>query len=152
MEAGSPLRVDASIFAALVLIGLCAAVPVAALYWLMRPTIVPNPGISAYRPPKPDPLLPLISRATRDPYAMSIAVAKRENELLKVQPGAAFALAQDARSTPEGLNSTTIRQQKRQRGGRTTHTRQKDRSISPHAPAPPFNSWAGDHSFATWYR
>jgi len=65
MEAGSPLRVDASIFAALVFIGLGAALPVAALYWLMRPTIVPNPGISAYRPPKPDPLLPLISRATR---------------------------------------------------------------------------------------
>src|SRR3954447_2581202 len=115
MEAGSPLRVDASIVAALVLIGLCAAVPIAALYWLMRPTIVPNPGISAYRSPRPDPLLPLIPRETRDFYALSIAAAKRENELLHADAQSAFAAVQDAKPATELSNSTSIRQQKRQR-------------------------------------
>jgi hypothetical protein len=36
--------------AALFLIGLSAALPAGVLYWLMEPTIVPNPGIAAYRP------------------------------------------------------------------------------------------------------
>src|SRR3954454_17639125 len=148
MEGRSPIHVDAGILAALLLIGLSAALPAGALYWLMRPTIVRNPGVSAYRPPEPDALLSLISRATPDPHALSIAAAKRENERLRTQPEAAFALAQDAGPT----NSTASRQLKRQRSTRTTRTRPEDRSIPARAPAPPFNSWAGDSAFATWYR
>jgi hypothetical protein len=142
----SPIPAEASVLAALLVIGLSAAPPFGALYWLMRPAILPNPGTSAYRPPKPDPLVPLISHATRDTYALSVAAAKRENELLQLQPEAAFALAHDARPMPGGRNSSTIRQQKHPRGAR-----QQDRSTPVPAP-PPFNSLARDHPFATWYR
>src|SRR4051812_48300520 len=148
---GMELRADASIPAALLLIGLSATLPVATLYWLMRPTVLPNPGISAYRPPKPDPLLPLPSRAARDPYASSLAAAKRENELQHTQPGAAFAFAQKTEPAPRGLSLATVRQHKRQRGA-DTYARQQRRLVPPHPPITPFNSWARDHSFATWYR
>jgi len=151
MEGRSPIHADAGILAGLFAIGLSAVLPAGALYWLMRPTILPNPGISAYRPPRPDPVLPLISRATRDTQALSIAAAKRENELLHADAGSAFASTKDARPAAEVSGSTSIPQQKRQRAART-HTRQQDRSIPAHAPIPPFNSWAGDHSFATWDR
>jgi hypothetical protein len=142
----SPIPADASVLAALFFIGLSAALPAAALYWLMRPTILPNPGIGAYRPPKPDPLLSLTSTATRDLYALSIAAAKRENELLQGRAQAAFALAQDTEPAPGRLDQTT-RQQKR--GARST--RRQDRLIPTHTPTPPFNSWARDNSFAAWY-
>jgi hypothetical protein len=151
MEGTPPIRPDAGILAALFVIGLSAALPATVLYWLMRPTIVPNPGISAYRPPRPDPLLPLIPRETRDPYALSIAAAKRKNELLRADAQSAFAAARDAKPAAEVSDPTSTRPQKRQRSART-QSRQHDRSIPAHAPTPPFNSWAGDHSFATWYR
>jgi hypothetical protein len=139
-------RTDASILAALLLIGLSAALPAGVLYWLMRPTIVQNPGVSAYRPPEPDPLLPLISRATRDPYALSIAAAKRENELLQAHPEAAFALSQDAGPA----NSPQRRQHKRQRSTRIAHTGQQDRSIPMHTPTPLFNFWAATDQSTRW--
>jgi hypothetical protein len=38
------------------LIALTALLPAGILYWLMRPTVILNPGLSAYQPPRPDPL------------------------------------------------------------------------------------------------
>jgi hypothetical protein len=151
MEERPPIRPDAGILAALFVIGLSAALPVTVLYWLMRPTTVPNPGISAYRPPRPDPVLPLIPRETGDPYALSIAAAKRENELLHADAQSAFGAARDAIPTAEVSDQTSLRQQKRQRSAGAQGRRQ-NQSIPEHAPIPPSNSWAGDHSFATWYR
>jgi hypothetical protein len=152
MEGKPPIRPDAGILAALFVIGLSAALPASVLYWLMRPTIVPNPGVSAYRPPRPDPLLPLIPKETRDPYALSVAAAKRENELLHEDARPALAAARDAKPAAEVSDSSSIRQQKRQRSART-QTHQQHPSISAQDPVAPFNSWANrDHSFATWYR
>src|SRR5436190_22297242 len=148
MEGRAPIHADAGILAGLFAIALTAAIPAGALYWLMRPTIVANPGISAYRPPKPDPLLPLVSRATRDPYTLSIAAAKRENELMHADAKSSFASLQDAEPVGREMASRTIRRQNRQLGART-QTGQQDRSIPAHAPVPPFNSGARDHSFAT---
>jgi hypothetical protein len=150
MEARSPIQADAGILAGLFVIGLSAALPAGALYWLMRPTIVPNPGISAYRTPRPDPVVPLVSRAIRDPYALSIAAAKRENELMHADAKSSFASVQDAEPGGRGVASMTAARQKRQLRARTQPGPQ-DRSIPAHAPIPPFNSWARDHSFATWY-
>jgi hypothetical protein len=149
MEERPPIRPDADILAALFVIGLSAALPVTVLYWLMRPTTVPSPGISAYRPPRPDPSL--IPRETRDAYALSIAAAKRENELLHADAQSAFAAARDAIPAAEVSDQISTRQQKRQRSART-QSRRQNQSIPVHAPIPPSNSWAGDHSFATWYR
>jgi hypothetical protein len=152
MKGRFSIRDDTGIFAALFVIGLSASLPAGVLYLLMRPTILPNPGMSAYRPPRPDPLFPIIARQARDPYALSIAAAKRENELLHAEPGAAFASAQDTKPAAEVLASPTIRQEKRQRSART-QGRQQSRSIAAQEPATPFSSWATrDHSFATWYR
>jgi hypothetical protein len=152
MKGRLSIQDDTGIFAALFVIGLSASLPAGVLYWLMRPTILPNPGTGAYRPPIPDPLFPIIARQARDPDALSIAAAKRENELLHAEPGGAFAAAQDTKPAAEVLASPTIRQQKRQRSART-QGRQQSRSIAAQEPATPFNSWASrDHSFTTWYR
>jgi hypothetical protein len=40
------MRGDAGILFALFVIALSASLPVGALYWLMRPMALPNPGIS----------------------------------------------------------------------------------------------------------
>jgi hypothetical protein len=88
-----PIRAGASILSAVFIIGVCGVVPAGALYWLMRPTVLPNPGVNAYRPPKPDSTLPRIVRETRDPHTLSIAVA-----------------GEGARR----LDSTTVIQQRRQ--------------------------------------
>ena len=152
MDERFSIRADTGIFAVLFVIGLSASLPAGVLYWLMRPTILPNPGMSAYRPPRPDPLFPIIARHARDPYALSIAAAKRENELLHAEPAAAFASAQDTKPAAEVLASPTIRQQKRQRSART-QGRQQSRSIVAQEPATPLHSLAiRDHAFATWYR
>jgi hypothetical protein len=151
-KGGYLLRADPGILAALFVIGLSASLPAGVLYWLMRPTILPNPGMSAYRPPRPDPLFPLIARETRDPYALSIAAAKQENGLLRADARSALAAAQDAEPTAGGLASTTLRPQRRQRSART-QSRQQNPSVSAHEPAAPFNTWANrDRSFASWYR
>jgi hypothetical protein len=149
MEGRPPIHADLRMLAALLIIAVSAALPAGALYWLMRPTILPNPGISAYRAPRPDPLLPLIARPTTDPYALSIAAAKRENERLRADAGSAFAAVQDAESAPGRLPSG---QPKRHRSART-QSRQQNPTVSVHEPVAPFNSWANrDHSFAIWYR
>jgi hypothetical protein len=62
MKERLPIRTGASILAAVFIIGVCGVVPAGALYWLMRPTVLPNPGVNAYRPPKPDSTLPRIVR------------------------------------------------------------------------------------------
>jgi len=148
MKGDFPIRADLSILAVLFVMGLCAAFPAGVLYWLMLPTIVPNPGTSSYRPPRPDPTFPLIARETRDPYALSIAAAKRANELLPAEAGSALASARDAENAPKVSASTTIRQPKRQRIART-----QGRQQTAQQPATPLQSWAiRDHAFATWYR
>jgi hypothetical protein len=130
MKERLPIRAGASILAVFI-IGVCGVVPAGALYWLMRPTVLPNPGVNAYRPPKPDSTFPRIVRDTRDPHTLSIAVA-----------------GEGARR----LDLTTGVQQRRQRTVRA-NTLQKQPSSPARAPGAPVISWANrDHSFGTWYR
>jgi hypothetical protein len=120
MEGASPIRADTKILVALFVIGLTASLPFGALYWLMRPTILPNPGLTSYQAPRPDPVVPRVAGRVDESYTLSIAAAKRENELLRPDAGSAFASAQNAEPGTERLASTT-RQQSRQRSVRT-HT------------------------------
>jgi hypothetical protein len=119
-EGASPIRADTKSLVALFVIGLAASLPFGALYWLMRPTILPNPGLTSYQAPRPDPVVPRVAGGVDESYTLSIAAAKRENELLRQDAGSAFASAQDAEPGTERLASTT-RQQSRQRSVRT-HT------------------------------
>jgi hypothetical protein len=57
------------------------------LYWLMQPMVLPNPGLAAYQPPTPDPIVPRISsQAGRNDFdRAAVELAKRENELAGVR-------------------------------------------------------------------
>jgi hypothetical protein len=130
MKERLPIRAGANILAAVFIIVVCGVVPAGALYWLMRPTVLPNPGVNAYRPPKPDSTLPRIVRETRDPHTLSIAVAEGARR----------------------LDSTTVVQQRRRHMVRA-NTLQKQPSSSARAQGAPVISWANrGHSFGTWYR
>lgn len=56
MQRHSAFHANAGLLGAFLLIGLTGLVPAGVLYWLMRPTVIVNPGLSAYQAPKPDPL------------------------------------------------------------------------------------------------
>jgi hypothetical protein len=130
MKEGLPTSAGDSILAAVFIIGVCGIGPAGALYWLMRPTVFPNPGVNAYRPPTPDSTLLRIVREARDPHTLSIAVAKRERR----------------------LDSTTVVQQRPQHTVRA-NTLQKQPSSSARAQGAPVMSWANrGHLFGTWYR
>jgi hypothetical protein len=151
MEGRLPIRADPGILAALFVIGLSASLPAGVLYWLMRPTILPNPGMSAYQAPRLDPLLPLIARETRDPYALSITAAKRENELLHADAQSVFASAQATNLTSETVAPTPIGQQKRQRSARAQGRQSPPVPAHERARSVPSEAFRGQ-AFATWYR
>ena len=136
---------DVSVLAALFLLALTAVVPASVMYWLMRPTILPNPGISAYRPPRPDPFVTPSAKEDRDLHALSIAAAKRANEQLPRE--GAFASAPPAESA--GAAST-----KRQRPQRTARASTRPApSFTAQAQGASLNAWANrDHPFGIWYR
>jgi hypothetical protein len=146
MERAFPIRADAGIFVALFVIVLSTIVPLGALYWLMRPTILPNPGITAYQAPRPDPVVPRVargveqSRGVEESYALSITAAKRENELLNAEARSAFAAARDAKPPAEAAAPSAKAQQKRQRSARTQQ--RQSPSLLVHEAATPIHSWA----------
>jgi hypothetical protein len=74
---------DLSIVVYLLTLAAGALLIVSILYWLMQPRVYPNPGLSAYRPPRPDPIIPRVASQARDADAYQVAIdtAKRENEL-----------------------------------------------------------------------
>jgi hypothetical protein len=147
MKRSSLLRADAALAGALFLIALTAIIPAGVLYWLMQPTVIANPGLTAYRAPKPDPVVGNVQGGVRHSYALSLAAAKRENELLHAESRSALAAAQDRNPTPEG--SSNIGQQKRQRRTRT-QARQSP-SVPVYQPAAPVWSWEfGTTGFATY--
>jgi hypothetical protein len=145
------IRADAGILVALFVIMLSTTVPVGALYWLMRPTILPNPGITAYQAPRPDPVVPRVVRGVEESYALSITAAKRENELLNSDARSAFAAVRYTKPPAEAAAPSAKAQQKRQRSARTQ--RRQSPSLFAHEPATPIHSWAlRDQGFGTWYR
>jgi len=62
------------------MLALCGGLPAGALYCLMRPTVLPDPGIKAYRPPRADSTFPPSVRQTRDSHTLSISAGKRDKE------------------------------------------------------------------------
>jgi len=96
------VRGGAELFGAFFLIGFTGLLPAGVLYWLMRPTIVVNPGLSAYYAPRPDPLLPRISNYIVNSPALPIIAAKKQTER-QLDGRSAFAAAQgDDREVARG--------------------------------------------------
>src|SRR5690348_1728204 len=54
MKRNSASRAHAGLLVAFFLIALTGLLPAGVLYWLMRPTVIVNPGLSAYHAPRPD--------------------------------------------------------------------------------------------------
>jgi hypothetical protein len=56
MKRHSNFRANTGLLGAFFLIALTGLLPAGILYWLMRPTVIVNPGLRAYQAPRPDPL------------------------------------------------------------------------------------------------
>jgi hypothetical protein len=56
MKQHSAFRANTGLLGAVFLISLTGLLPAVVLYWLMRPTVIVNPGVRAYQAPRPDPL------------------------------------------------------------------------------------------------
>jgi hypothetical protein len=94
MQRTSRVRGGAELFGAFFLIGFTGLLPASVLYWLMRPTIVVNPGLSAYDAPRPDSLLPRLSNHIVNSRALPFVAAKQQTEW-QLDGRSAFAAAQD---------------------------------------------------------
>jgi hypothetical protein len=55
MKRHSAFRAHTGLLGAFFLISLTGLLPAVVLYWLMRPTVILNPGLRAYQAPRPDP-------------------------------------------------------------------------------------------------
>jgi hypothetical protein len=73
MKRNSAIRAHTGLLGPFFLISLTGLLPAVALYWLMRPTVIPNPGLSAYHAPQPDSLF------AHNPNYGSFATAKQES-------------------------------------------------------------------------
>jgi hypothetical protein len=140
------MRGDAKILFAIFAIALSASLPVGALYWLMRPMALPNPGISAYQAPKSNPTIPQGPSDVYESYALSTAAIKRENgRHTKSRSG----FAARAHHASRGNVGVAMVQQTRQRSARKQHPQ----SPWPTVREPPGRFWAlRDHQFGIWYR
>ena len=147
-----PIRGDVGIFFALFVIALSASLPVGALYWLMRPTALPNPGISAYQAPRSDPTIPRIPSSVYESYALSITAAKRENDRPHAKSRPRFAAS--TRQASSGRGRVAMVQQTQQRSARRQRLQFPWPTVQqPPSHSPPSHSWAfGDRDFGTWYR
>jgi hypothetical protein len=142
-----PIRGDVGIFLALCVIALSASLPMGALYWLMRPMALPNPGISAYQAPRSDPIVRRIPGGVYESYALSITAAKRENERSHAKSRPRFAAS--TRQASSGRVRVAMVPQTQQRNAR----RQRLQFPLPPGREPPGHSWAfWDRDFGTWYR
>lgn len=140
-----PMRAEAGILLALLIIALTASLPVGVLYWLNRPMAFPNPGISAYEAPKSDTLVPRAATGVHESYALSISAAKQK------EPSHAkrSRFAASARRAGSASISVAMVQRKRQLS---------ERKQRPQSPIPAIHgfqdhSWAyRDQQFGIWYR
>ena len=131
MQRTPRLRAGAELAGVFFIIGLTGFLPVGVIYWLMRPTIATNPGLSAYQVPRPDPLIPRTSNHVVDSRAAPIVAAKQQTES-QADGRAAFAAAQ--KTPPEAI--------RKKRG----QVRQANARRPPSGPA------FGALGFADWYR
>jgi hypothetical protein len=107
------------------------------LFWLMRPTVYVNPGLSAYKPPIADPIVPRVAQPDYRLQAASAAThaADRDNELMgfAAATGASPAAA-TAQPTPSSIAS-----QQRTRGARVV--RRAQAKPEREKPEPHWNPW-----------
>jgi hypothetical protein len=82
------------------------------LYWLARPTVYPNPGLSAYRPPTPDPIVARAAKPMPDTDQAAIQTAREENELLGWSPEGIPLLASDTPAPDRGVKVVAQKAQK----------------------------------------
>jgi hypothetical protein len=68
MKRQSVLRANTGLLGAVFLISLTGLLPAVVLYWLMRPTVIVNPGLRAYQAPRPDPLFARNSNPPVSPF------------------------------------------------------------------------------------
>jgi hypothetical protein len=129
MQRTPRLRAGAELLGVFLIIGLTGLLPAGVLYWLMRPTIVTNPGLSAYQVPRPDPLFPSPSNHVANSRAAPFVTAKQQTGS-QADGRSAFAAA-----LPEAIRK------KRGQVRAQAHARR-----APSAPA------FGAIGFAGWYR
>ena len=87
------------------------------LYAAFRPTVLPNPGLAAYRAPIPDPIVPRAAAKDDDAerVRLTIAAVRHENELLGLEATTSFASA-SVDSEPIAKTPQSVKQkQKRSR-------------------------------------
>jgi hypothetical protein len=115
-------------------------------YWLMRPTVLKNPGVAAYQPPAATKVLDAHSDARLvAAEAAATAAADKENRKLglaanaSVAPKSADGRAVDGRAVdgPATPKQTTARVQKRQDAPGHAPPRVAEREAAP----PFFGSW-----------
>jgi hypothetical protein len=133
-------RAESGLLLYLLCVAAGAAVIACVLYYLMRATVLPNPGLSAYKTPTTDPIIPRTSKDADilEAYGLSIAAAKEQNELLGLDgPGTTPAVA--AAPGPE-RKAVPAKEQKPQRAVRT---RRRE------SPPDPTRAWA-HRSYGLW--
>jgi hypothetical protein len=125
----------------LLAVGAGAALIAAVLYWLMQPTVLPNPGLAGYHAPMPDPILPRVtSRMTpTDTYRAEVELAKRENELIGEQTAQRLAGATGKRAARSAFAKAR------------DNRRQTDSVRTARTPRDGWRAWAwGNTNWGTW--
>ena len=103
MKRNSSFRANTGVLGAFFLIALTGLLPAGVLYWLMRPTVIVNPGLRAYEAPRPDALFARNSNPNVSPFG----AAKQQS----ADGRSAFAAVRTG--IPEGASSD-IGKKKRQ--------------------------------------
>jgi len=136
MKANSSTRPNAGLLGALFLVSLTGLIPAGVLYWLMRPTVIVNPGLRAYHTPKPDSLFAYNPNSQVSPFV----AAKQSTD-----GRSAFAAVRT-----EGA-SAVIEKKKRQAKPRA-YARRSTPPLAYDTTAPA-SSWpVGTYGSSTWYR
>jgi hypothetical protein len=138
------MRDDAKMVFALFALALGTSLPVGALYWLMRPTALPNPGISTYQAPKSDPTITRGPSGAYEAYALSTTAVKRGNERPHAKSRSGFSAS--ARVSRRNVGLAMV-QQTRERSAHKQYSQSPWRGLRER----PGRFWAfRDHEFGMW--
>jgi hypothetical protein len=144
MKRNSAFRANTGLLGAVFLIALTGLLPAGVLYWLMRPTVIVNPGLSAYQAPRPDPLFARSSNYAQNSHVSPFGAARQQS------PDGRSAFAAVRKAIP-AETSADIGNKKRQVKPRAYALR----STSPLASetTTPVSSWpVGTYGSPNWYR
>ena len=140
------MRSDAKVAFALLAVALSASLPVGALYWLMRPMVLRNPGIATYQAPRSAPPIPRGPSGVYEANALSTTPVKRGNERPHAKSRSGFSASPHVSRRNVGV---AMVQQTRQRTAR----KQYPQSAWPSVRENPGRFWAfRDQEYRMWYR